>query len=90
MKLGRSTIAAAAAVALVVGATLAAAQVHVHPPAPADGAPADARTLVRLPEPMRLHTIASMRDHLQSLQAIDVALSRGDFDQAASVAESRL
>ena len=54
---------------------------------PASG---DARQLVTFPEPMRLHTIASMRDHLLSLQEIDVALSKGDFETAAQVAEQRL
>jgi hypothetical protein len=39
---------------------------------------------------MRLHTIASMRDHLLSLQEIDVALSKNDFDRAARIAEERL
>lgn len=53
-------------------------------------APTDARQLVSFPEPMRLHTIANMRDHLLSLQEIDEALSRNDFDKAASIAEQRL
>jgi cytochrome c556 len=52
--------------------------------------PPDARQLVRFPEPMRLHTIASMRDHLLALQEIEEALSRHDFDRAAAVAETRL
>ena len=51
---------------------------------------ADARQLVKFPEPMRLHTIASMRDHLLSLQEIDDALSKNEFDKAASIAEQRL
>ena len=50
----------------------------------------DARQLVQFPEPMRLHTITSMRDHLLALQEIDVALSKNDFDKAASIAETRL
>lgn len=50
----------------------------------------DPRQLVRFPEPMRLHTIANMRDHLLALQQIDVSLSKGDFDAAAKVAEDRL
>lgn len=50
----------------------------------------DPRQLVAFPEPMRIHTIANMRDHLQALQDIDLALSRSDFDQASSVAEKRL
>src|SRR5512135_2877933 len=51
---------------------------------------ADVRERVRFPEPMRLHTIASMRDHLLALQEIDEALSRNEFDKAANVAEQRL
>lgn len=39
---------------------------------------------------MRLHTLANMRDHLLSLQKIDIALSKGDFEQAANIAETRL
>ena len=50
----------------------------------------DARQLVKFPEPMRLHTITSMRDHLLALQEIDVALSKNEFDKAASIAETRL
>lgn len=50
----------------------------------------DSRQLVEFPEPMRLHTIASMRDHLLSLREIDIALSKGDFETAARVAEQRL
>jgi cytochrome c556 len=50
----------------------------------------DSRELVRFPEPMRLHTISSMRDHLLALQEIDVALSKGDFGTASRVAEQRL
>lgn len=50
----------------------------------------DPRQLVSFPEPMRLHTISSMRDHLLALQEIDVALSKGDFASASRVAEQRL
>jgi len=53
-------------------------------------APADGRQAVRFPAEMRAHTLANMRDHLQSLQEIDMALSRGDYETAASVAEKRL
>jgi cytochrome c556 len=50
----------------------------------------DRRQLVKFPEPMRQHTITSMRDHLRSLQEIDVALSKNDFDTASRIAEQRL
>jgi hypothetical protein len=66
------------------------AQTHQHDMAVPEAGSADARQLVKIPEPMRLHTIASMRDHLLALQAIDVALSQNAFDKAASIAEQRL
>ena len=58
--------------------------------APEPTRPADTRQLVPFPEPMRLHTITSMRDHLLALQEINVALSKNDFSTAAQVAELRL
>lgn len=77
----------------VVGADsyvlLAGAQTHQHEMTPA-ATQGDGRQLVQFPEPMRLHTITSMRDHLLALQEIDLALSRNDFDKASSVAEGRL
>jgi hypothetical protein len=68
----------------------AGAQNHQHMTAEPAAAQVDARQLVRLPEPMRLHTITSMRDHLLALQEVDVALSQNAFDKAASIAEQRL
>ena len=53
-------------------------------------AQSDPRQLVQFPEPMRLHTITSMRDHLLALQEIDIALSQNAFDKAATIAEQRL
>jgi len=85
MKVKRALAALAAAIALA-----AFAQQHSHEAAAPEAGPGDARELVRFPEAMRLHTIANMRDHLQSLQEIDLALSRGDFDKASGVAEQRL
>ena len=67
----------------------AGAQVPAHRAAPA-AVQQDGRQRVDLPEPMRLHTITSMRDHLLALQEINEALSRNAFDKAASVAEQRL
>ena len=81
----RTLTCAAAVVAAAVCAT-ALAQTHQH----AQAAPADARTLVSLPEPMRAHALANMRDHLYTLQAINDALARNAFDEAASLAELRL
>lgn len=50
----------------------------------------DNRLLVKFPDQMRVHTIGNMRDHLLALQEIDMALSKNDFESAASVAEQRL
>ena len=51
---------------------------------------ADTRQLVRFPEPLRVQTLANMRDHLQALREINDALSRSDFEKAAGIAERRL
>lgn len=51
---------------------------------------ADSRQLVTFPEPMRAHTLANMRDHLQTLHDIQAALARQDFDAASALAEKRL
>lgn len=66
------------------------AQTSQHGLAASSSVQADARQLVTFPEPMRLHTITSMRDHLLALQEIDLALSKSDFDNAARIAEQRL
>lgn len=71
-------------------ALLAGAQTHQHEMAAPAATQGDGRQLVQFPEPMRLHTMSNMRDHLLALQEIDLALSRNDFDKAASVAEQRL
>ena len=51
---------------------------------------ADARQLVKFPEPLRSHTLANMRDHLLALGEIQEALSRSQFEQASDIAEQRL
>jgi hypothetical protein len=93
-----------ASLVLVIGAVLAAGcgsmspadhAVHaVHADhdghAGAAAAPADGRLPVELPEPLRSHTLANMRDHLAALQEIQQALAGGAFDKAARVAEDRL
>jgi cytochrome c556 len=50
----------------------------------------DAREAVHFPAEMRLHTLSNMRDHLRSLEEIDAALSRGDYEAASAIAEKRL
>jgi len=88
----RKVILAVLVAALAAGACAlrAYAQVHQHGKTSPASAQEDSRQLVRFPEPMRLHTITSMRDHLLALQEINFALSKSDFDQAAKVAERRL
>jgi hypothetical protein len=89
----RLTVIVGAALACigVVGYALpASAQTHYYDTAASSTGQADARQLVKFPEPMRLHTITSMRDHLLALQEIDLALSKSDFDNAARIAEQRL
>ncbi|MDZ7802725.1 hypothetical protein [Thiohalophilus sp.] len=55
-----------------------------------DAQATDNRTLVTLPQQMRIHTLANMRDHLLSLQEIQTALAEGRFDEAGEIAEQRL
>jgi hypothetical protein len=81
---------ALAAVGAGAYALFANAQTHDHSVAAAAMGQGDGRQLVTFPEPMRLHTITSMRDHLLTLQEIDEALSKNDFDKASRVAEERL
>jgi len=85
-------IVGAALFAMVTGAYVQSvrAQARQHDMAAPSAVQADSRQLVNMPEPMRLHTIANMRDHLSALQEIDTALSTSDFDTAARIAEQRL
>ena len=50
----------------------------------------DLRTAVHYPPELKAETLAKMRDHLATLQAISAALAREDYDEAASLARSRL
>ena len=63
---------------------------HRHDPAMHGAAPADTRTAVAFPPPMKAETLANMRDHLLALQEIQQALAAGRFDEAAGIAEKRL
>ena len=65
---------------------------HVHPGAAPEAPQAaeDPRLPVQFPEEMKRHTLANMRDHLRTLERIDSALARGDYDGAAALAEQRL
>jgi hypothetical protein len=90
MRCNKSWILALAGLSACAFTLSATAQVHQHDMTGTPDAQADARQLVKLPEPMRVHTITSMRDHLLALQEINVALSQNGFEKAASIAEQRL
>jgi hypothetical protein len=63
---------------------------QVNPGDDSAGPKTNPREFVRFPEALRQHTLASMRDHLLSLQKIQEALARGQEDLAARTAEQRL
>jgi hypothetical protein len=50
----------------------------------------DGRELVRLPDMMKEHMLANMRDHLAALHEIQAALATGHLDQAGDIAEHRI
>lgn len=77
------------AVAALLVALTGCAQ-HRHDPAMHGAAPADTRTAVTFPTPMKAETLAHMRDHLLALQEIQQALAAARFDEAAGIAEQRL
>jgi hypothetical protein len=90
MRITAAFCTALTAIATGIFTLPAIAQGHQHQMTESTAIQADARQLVTFPEPMRLHTITSMRDHLLALQEIDVALSANAYDKAASIAERRL
>ena len=53
-------------------------------------AQADDREMVELPEMMRSHMLANMRDHLVAIDEILRLLAEQELDKAADVAEDRL
>lgn len=56
----------------------------------AQSAEEDAREAVALPENMKAHMLGNMRDHLHTLEEIQSALARGDYDEAGKIAGKRL
>lgn len=50
----------------------------------------ESRQMVQLPEMMKQHMMANMRDHLRALDEILFHLAEGDGDKAAEIAEQRL
>jgi hypothetical protein len=85
----RVVVAIMAAVLAGGSATLAVAQHQHGHDMSAPGAP-DTRRLVKFPPALVEHTLANMRDHLQTLQEIQSQLGMGHPDVAAKIAEARL
>lgn len=50
----------------------------------------DGRHAVEMPDMMKSHMLANMRDHLLTLGEIQSALASGKYDEAANLAERRL
>lgn len=50
----------------------------------------DVRVAVDFPAPMKEHILTNMRDHLQTISLIQVALGNSQYDKAAQLAEDRL
>lgn len=69
---------------------------HMHGPAPQTAEPgtsehvADSRELVSLPVPMQQHMLASMRDHLVTLNVVIGDIADVKFDAASKLLEERL
>jgi hypothetical protein len=57
---------------------------------PEHAAGPDGRVPVEFPAMLKEHTLANMRDHLQTLSQIQAYLADKDFDRAADLAEKRL
>lgn len=57
---------------------------------PSSAADSDSRQLVRMPAPMVRHMLGNMRDHLLAITEIQQSIGKGDFQQAADIAEVRL
>lgn len=56
----------------------------------ASAADSDPRQLVHFPEMMQQHMLASMRNHLETLNAIMADLAANKMDAAADIAENQL
>jgi hypothetical protein len=77
------------ALAAMLIATVATAADHAKGHG-ADAHAADARQPVRFPALLRQHTLANMRDHLATLQELQAALAKGEYEAASHLAEERL
>jgi hypothetical protein len=91
--MNRKILAGVFAIGLLVADArlVAAQQMHeqMHSAGVATPTP-DVRQLVEFPAPLRERELANMRDHLLTLQRIQDALGRGEFEKAADLAEQRL
>lgn len=85
----RIPVALVAAALAGGSATFALAQ-HQHNHDPSAPVAPDSRQFVKFPAPLVEHTLANMRDHLQTLQEIQSRLAMGHTDVAAKLAETRL
>jgi hypothetical protein len=85
----RILVAIVATVLACGNATLAVAQ-HHHGHDMSSPSTPDARQLVEFPPMLAEETLANMRDHLQTLQEIQLHLGMGHPDIAAKIAEARL
>lgn len=63
---------------------------HQHSHDPSALPAADSRQFVEFPAPLTEHTLANMRDHLQTIQDIQSQLAMGHGETAAKIAETRL
>jgi hypothetical protein len=82
---------AAASALLLAGCAAGAGEPPMtHEAAMHGPAAPDTRVAVRFPEALRAHTLANMRDHLATLQRIQEALARGDYERASALSEERL
>jgi cytochrome c556 len=72
---------------ILAGLALAVSLLIVTPSIRADD---DTRTKVDLPEMMRTHMLANMRDHLLVVSELQAALAANELDRAADIAETRL
>lgn len=61
-----------------------------EPPDHTAHAPRDASQAVDYPPELRAHMLANMREHLVAMGEIQAALAKGNFEQAADIAENRI
>ena len=61
-----------------------------EPPDHTAHAPSDTRQAIDMPPELRTHMLANMREHLVAMGEIQAALAKGNFDEAADIAENRI